>query len=109
MSKVEITPTQQRFRDVMALNEAGIPLTPEQLAHETGGETADFTGIYQVKASPELREMRARQERRLVRMAGMDISEEGPIGAAMMVRDVQRGITWITGLIQNLRNSNKTG
>ena len=97
-----MTPVQQHFNDVTTLQNAGIPLTPGELAQATGGDIEDFTGVHVVKASPELTQMIKDRERRLLKMAGMEAPDDGgPIGAELLLQDAKRGITWLVGLLQN--------
>lgn len=108
MPERNITPLQQHFKDVTALHKAGIPLTPQELASATGGDTADLTGIHVVHGNPELRRMGEQNQERLLRMAGMAGMHEGPIGAALLLEDAKRAVTHFVGILHNLHNSNKS-
>ncbi len=93
----EKTPVQVHFDDVNTLFGAGAPLTPEELAISTGGDALDFTGVHLVQASPELTQMARDRDARLIRMAGMDAEGDGPIGAALLAKDIERGLRWLFG------------
>lgn len=93
----EKTPVQVRFNDVNTLYDAGVPLTPEELAISTGGDVLDFTGVHLVQAPPELIQMARDRNARLIRMAGMEAQGDGPIGAALLAKDIERGLRWLFG------------
>ena len=81
---------QQHFLDVQTLHKAGIPLSPDELAAETGGQPEDFQGIQVVKPSPDLAGLSKKTEDRYIRMAGLSPDPDGgTIGFARMLEDVR--------------------
>ncbi len=87
MKKTEV---QQHYSDVHSLHDAGVDLTPEELARSTGGDPRDFQGVLVAQDSPALRALSRGRERYALRMAAMDEGEDGLIGFALIVRDVKR-------------------
>ncbi len=90
MTEVPRTPIQKHFTDVKTLHDAGIPVSPAELAAETGGQPEDLQGIHVVKPSPELTQLAKDREDRHLRMAGYSSTENGdPIGFARLLQDVR--------------------
>lgn len=87
------SPVQQRFNDVNTLHDAGVPLTPEQLAAETGGQPEDLEGIKLVRESQELIDLANKAKERHLNMASMGSDKDGkPIGFALLLEDARKVI-----------------